>query len=33
MQNSVKARHQGSNYRRGCRGFPRHWSFLSQALL
>jgi len=24
---------QGSNYRRGCRGFPRHWSLLSQALL
>ena len=24
---------QGSNCRRGCRGFPRHWSVLSQALL
>jgi len=27
------AAEQGSNYRRGCRGFPRHWSLLSQALL
>jgi len=24
---------QGSNCRRGCWGFPRHWSVLSQALL
>ena len=24
---------QGSNYRQGCRGFPRHWSLLSPALL
>lgn len=24
---------QGSNYRRGCQGFPRHWSLFSPALL
>jgi len=29
----LKCYNQGSNYRRGCRGFPRHWSSVSPALL
>jgi len=32
-QNRWSGRQQGSNYRRGCRGFPRRWSDVSPAVL